>query len=467
MDDIKSTLAGSDGRTERATSEKVGKARKGGGDPGQWVKSDTLQDRYWVKTLGSGIRLVVIPRDGFAAKAAMLTFKVGSINTSWVSGAGKSHRVPAGSAHFLEHQLFKKAEGDLSLAFDRTGASTNAYTTQYSTSFHFEGVSNFETNLDTLVELGITPYFDRNLVEIERGIIEQELARYEDRADTRAFNSLMACLYHKHPVKEDILGTMESLAHISPESLSRIHGAYYHPANASLFVSGDLDPHRVEEMAEAAIERHFDGRPWVKPKLPDWREPDRIIRKREELKFHSTHDWLMMGWKLKPSGLKGLASLREDEAAAAALTLAFGAGTDFLEGVVREGLVLDSLGSGFLSMEDCGYCMVGGETPDAARLEAAIRKRIAEVSAKGFDAGELELHKRKSYGVALRKAEMPEAAVSMHEEAWLAEVEPFEASGLVLGLSTGDLMEMWRRMMREECQASVVVRPVSRRGRRG
>jgi predicted Zn-dependent peptidase len=465
MEDITSAVAAPTLGHASKPSRPTVRPLKRGKDSGQWFRSKTLHDRYWVKTLSSGLRLVVIPREGFAAKAAMLTFNVGSINTAWLDSGGHAHRVPAGSAHFLEHQLFKKAKGDLSAAFDRTGASTNAYTTQYNTSFHFEGVSNFETNLDTLVELGITPYFDPNLVEIERGIIEQELARYEDRADTRAWNTLMYCLYHRHPVREDILGSMESLSKISPESLGRIHAAYYHPANASLFAAGDLEPHAVEDIAEAALEAHFDGRKWHKPVKPEWKEPARIVQPREVLKFHSTHDWLMMGWKLKPTGLKGLASLREDEAAGAALTLAFGAGTDFLEQAVRDGLVIDNLGSGYLSMEDCGYCMVGGETPDAARMEAAIRARIKEVSAKGFDAAELELHKRKSYGVSLRKAEMPEAAVSMHEEAWLAEVEPFEASGLVLELTTDDLMDMWRRMMRDDHHAVVVVKPVARRGR--
>jgi len=468
MDDFTASIPAPT-RTATSTPRATGRAKAAKGHhegiSGEWVESKRLNDRYWVGTLPGGLRLVVTPREGFAAKAAMLTFKVGSINTAWKEPGGEVLRVPAGSAHFLEHQLFKKAKGDLSAAFDRTGASTNAYTTQYSTSFHFEGVSNFAANLDTLLELGLTPYFDPKLVETERGIIEQELARYEDRADTKAWNSLMHAMYHRHPVREDILGTMGSLAKISPKSLGLIHRWHYHPANACLFVSGDLDPMEAADLACASLERHFDGRPWVKPGKVQWEEPEVIKSERKEVAFHSTHHWLMMGWKMEPTGLKGLASLREDEAASAALTLAFGAGTEFLERVVRDGLTLDNLGSGYLSMEDCGYCMVGGETPNAAKLEAAIRKRIEEVNAKGFDAAELELHKRKSYGVSLRKAEMPEHAVAMHEEAWLAEVEPFEASGVVLTLTTDDVMAMWKRMMRKAAEAVVVVKPAGKKGR--
>lgn len=457
MDDISATIKPQT-RTHRPHSAPTRVRRV----IGQWHESDSIQDRYWSADLLRGLRLVFIPRAGFASKAAMLTFKVGSINTAWKDSGGKVIKVPAGSAHFLEHQLFKKASGDLSARFDQTGASTNAYTTQYSTSFHFEGVSHFNENLDTLLELGLKPYFDAKLVETERGIIEQELARYDDRADTKAWNSLMHCLYHRHPVREDIIGTMESLSRISPKSLATIHGAYYHPSNACLFVSGDLDPEQVAAAANDSLSKHFDGRAFQKPKRIEWEEPKRVRDARAESSFHSTHSWLMLGWKMQASGLKGLQGLREDEAASAALTLAFGAGTDFLERVVRDGLTLDNLGSGYLSMEDCAYAMIGGETPDPERLEAAIQNRIDEVNRGGFDPAELELHKRKSYGVSLRKAESPENAVAMHDEAWLAEVDPFAAPKVVLSLKPKDLMTMWHRMTPKQGEAVVVIRPAAK-----
>ncbi|MCT7831569.1 MAG: insulinase family protein [Lactobacillus crispatus] len=97
----------------------------------------------------------------------------------------------AGSAHFLEHKLFAKKDGDLSTQFEDIGADVNAFTSFNETMFYCSGIEHTPKMIDLLFELVGQPYFTKENIAQEAPIIEQELAMYQDDPTWSVNNAIM------------------------------------------------------------------------------------------------------------------------------------------------------------------------------------------------------------------------------------------------------------------------------------
>ena len=79
------------------------------------------------------------------------------------------------------------------------------------TAYHFTSTGNFYECLDILINFVGDPYFTDKTVDKEKGIIAQEIIMYQDNPNWRVYFNLLKGLYHQHPVKNDIAGTVESI----------------------------------------------------------------------------------------------------------------------------------------------------------------------------------------------------------------------------------------------------------------
>src|SRR5690606_38157317 len=211
-----------------------------------------LDEELTVGTLPNGLEVFVLRKPGFSKKYAVFSTRYGSIDRTFRHpGDGTWHTVPDGIAHFLEHKLFEEEGGNAFDRFAALGASANAYTSYTMTSYLFSCSDHFRENLDILLDYVQEPYFTDENVEKEKGIIEQEIRMYQDHAAYRTMRTLLNCLYHQHPVRIDILGSVESIRRIDKDTLYRCHEAFYHPSNMALFVVGEVDPGEVFELVEA------------------------------------------------------------------------------------------------------------------------------------------------------------------------------------------------------------------------
>lgn len=139
-------------------------------------------------------------------------------------------------------------------AFSKLGASPNAFTSFNTTAYHFTSTGNFYECLDILINFVGDPYFTDKTVDKEKGIIAQEIIMYQDNPNWRVYFNLLKGLYHQHPVKNDIAGTVESIQKIDKDTLYRCYETFYHPSNMVLFVTGDIDADRVIKQ----VDDYFD-----------------------------------------------------------------------------------------------------------------------------------------------------------------------------------------------------------------
>lgn len=170
--------------------------------------------------------------------------------------------------------MFDLPDGrDVSAEFAALGASSNAFTSYDMTAYYFSCTDHFEQCLRLLLEFVSTPYFTEESVEKERGIIDQEIGMNLDAADSVVFENLARAMYARHPIREPILGTSQTIREITPENLTLCHRAFYTPGNMMLCVMGDVDPEAVEKIARELL---GDAPREVGEKLRDWDEPPEI-----------------------------------------------------------------------------------------------------------------------------------------------------------------------------------------------
>jgi len=142
------------------------------------IRETILQQELVYHTCKNGLKLIILPSSE-ADQMALYVTKYGSIHSNYTVN-GQTFNDPKGVAHFLEHLMFNKADGDSFTKFTKLGANSNAYTSFNHTAYLFKAVDNFLPNLAILLSMVQTPYFPTAHIKKEIGIIEQEIEMYND-----------------------------------------------------------------------------------------------------------------------------------------------------------------------------------------------------------------------------------------------------------------------------------------------
>ena len=339
-----------------------------------------LDETVFRETLGCGLPLAVVPRQGFSKKLCYLAVDFGSVHTDFTL-EGKEYHVPAGTAHYLEHKLFDMPGGrDVSAEFAALGASVNAFTSYDMTAYYFSCTENFTQCLRLLTEFVFTPYFTPESVEKERGIIDQEIGMNLDSPDSVIFDRLMETMYREHPIRIPILGTRESIREITPQVLETCHRAFYTPVNCCMCIVGDVDP---GEAAETVRQVLGDAPRPAGKKLPLPEEAMRCPASRTRCAMDIAMPTFCLGFKCAPVGL-GEKAIRQEMAADLAAEALFGESSELYLQLYQEGLIDSSFGGGFDCAEGCAMLLCSGDSEDAEKVRAAVLRQARALIKQGI-----------------------------------------------------------------------------------
>lgn len=364
-------------------------------------------------TTPAGLHFYCLPRKGYTKKHAALVVDYGAADLEFVSARnGLVARVPAGAAHFLEHKMFEQKDGSAFDEFARLGAQANAYTNYSLTSYLFSTTDQFDAALDLLLHLVTGAHLTPDTVEKEKGIIEQEIRMYRDMPAVRADTNLMQALYHRHPVREDIGGTVESVRSITVEMLRDCYETFYVPQNMALFVTGAVDPEKAFDVASAAFAAGL-GRtlrwPGRRPvKLPGAGEPGGVRAQRVEERMASSMPIALVGFKDGVIGLSGRALASRQAAGDLALLALFGRSSLAFEALYEAGLITDKFSFMFDAEQTYSHAVLGGETPEPERLSERIVSVAAEARKNGAGVETVNRLKRKAMGEFVALFNSPE-----------------------------------------------------------
>ncbi len=187
---------------------------------------------------------------GYSSVHAIYATGFGSVHRAFKLD-GKQVTLPAGTAHFLEHKMCETPKGDSFTFYAKTGASANAFTSYDRTCYLFSATQKIDENLDILLGMVGKPWFTKATIAKEQGIIGQEIKMYDDSPDWRLLNALFRCLYADHPLRDDIAGTIQSIAELTPQMLYACTKAFYAPSNMVLSVAGKITLAQAVEACSA------------------------------------------------------------------------------------------------------------------------------------------------------------------------------------------------------------------------
>ena len=356
------------------------------------ITSLRLGEQYTLVEHQSGLRLLLCPMKEFSTAYAIFAAKIGSVDDAFSLDGGPLVEVPMGIAHFLEHKLFESEKGDAFAQYAKTGASANAFTSFDRTAYLFSCTDNFTESLDVLLELVTHPYFTEQTVQKEQGIIGQEIRMYEDDPDWRVMFNLLGALYHRHPLRHDIAGTVDSIAEITADVLHQCYRAFYNPHNMVLAVAGNFSP---QDVIAACDRLQFP----VPPSSVETRhvdEPQEIVTRRVEQTLEVAAPLFEIGFK----GIPG--SHRENMLAQIAggvvCDLLAGESTALYRRLYDEGLINGTFGSEIFAGPSYIISLFSGESHDPDAVFARLCEEIERMQTSGINPEDFERAKRAAYG---------------------------------------------------------------------
>ena len=357
-----------------------------------------LDETVCRETLECGLTLCVVPRKGFTKKLCYLVTDYGSVHDRFTL-EGQMYSIPAGSAHYLEHKLFDMPGGrDISAEFAGLGAMVNAFNSYDMTAYYFTCTEHFEDCLRLLLDFVYTPYFTEESVQKERGIIDQEIGMNLDSPDTVVFEELTKCLYRTHPIRNPILGTRESIREITPDTLHRIHRAFYTPGNMMLCVLGDVEPETVAALARQRL--GTKKRPTAEKIGPEERELT-VSRKLTRRNMEAAMPTFCMAFKGSPFG-RGESAIRRELAAELAAEALFGESSELYLRLYDEGLIDSSFGGGFETLDGCAMLLCSGDSRDPEAVARAVLEQAGKLLEQGICQEDFLRLKRGSLGRRIR-----------------------------------------------------------------
>lgn len=355
------------------------------------IEDKRLNEKVLYTRHKSGLDIYIAPKKGYSSQYAIFGTKYGSIDNTFMVD-GEKLTVPHGIAHYLEHKLFESEDGDAFSRFAKTGASANAYTSFDRTCYLFSSTSKFLESLEILLDFVQHPYFTEKTVQKEQGIIGQEIKMYDDAPDWRVLFNLLGALYHTHPVKIDIAGTVETISHITPELLYKCYNTFYNLSNMVLCVAGDVDTDEIIKTADKVLK---PAKEQTVSSLFE-NEPKNIVKSRVEQKLSVSIPLFDIGFKDEPS--EGHEGAVREALTEILLEAVFGDSSPLYRRLYDKGLINSDFSTEYFSGRSFASVIIGGTSHDPETVEKEVLREVENLKKLGLPKEAFESAKRAVYG---------------------------------------------------------------------
>ena len=405
-------------------------------------------------TLRNGLSVYFVPRKGFARKYALFATRYGGMDLRFELD-GKWLDTPAGIAHYLEHKMFDTAEGNALQELAQNGAEPNAFTSNAITVYYFDSTEKFLENLKILLSFVSFPYFTDESVSKEQGIIGQEIGMIEDNPEWVVYKHLMQALYEKSPARVSVAGSVESISHITAQTLYDCHKAFYVPANMCLVIVGEVDEQAVIAMAEevlpkesgSVIERDYGAEESLAPH-------EKEVRCRMEVAMPT----FLAGFKCPPAP-EGQARMRSNIVGELACDVLMGDSSPLFARLYAEGLINGSFGSSYDLLPGVAYVNVGGDSNQPEAVVRAVLDEAQRVVREGIDEDYFQRILRANFGTAIKGLNSFEAIAVSTAEGCFAGYDPYRFPEVYDSITADDLIAFIAENITESRMALSIIEP--------
>jgi predicted Zn-dependent peptidase len=331
------------------------------------------------------------------------------------SGSAVESEEHGGASHFLEHLVFKgtarRNTQEIAQVIDILGGDVDAFTGKEYTSFYAHVLDEqVPTALDLLTEIVTAPRFTHDDVEMERGVILEEIKMVEDTPDDLVHEIFVTAFWPGHPLGRPILGTEETIEKLQRTRIIEHYEETFQPSNVIFAASGNVRPEELLPFLEAHFpksERTPFRREWSSP------TPNQHVILREKRELEQVHLCL---------GSQGFPQQGEERYGAALFNAVLGGGMSsrlFQRVREQEGLVYS------IASYHNGYLHGGYQAVYAAcaprNLKRVLDSTLAEmkkIKAEGVTADELasaKLHLKGSILLSLESTTSRMSGIARQE----------------------------------------------------
>lgn len=416
-------------------------------------ESKELRERLYEIDHSSGLKIFVMPKANYKSTYAVFGTKYGSIDTCFKRSDQKEYtRVPEGIAHFLEHKLFESEELDAFTRYAETGASANAFTSFDKTCYLFQCSDRFADSLKILLDFVTHPYFTKETVEKEQGIIGQEITMYYDVPGWMSTFNLLRCLYKNHPVRIDIAGTVESISQITDKLLYDCYHTFYNLNNMALAVVGNVTPEEVikvcDEMLkkseDVTIERVFDE------------EPRDIVKSYEE--YHIAVSMPVFSFGYKEACKTPQRTVQETVEIEILLEILAGETSNLYSSLFEKGLINSTFSKEYFTGNGYEAVIFEGESTDAKTVAQAIKEEVARLRKEGISDQAFESARRSLYGREIMSYNVTDDVANAVIGCYFAGYSIFDPLEVYKNVKKEDVEKLLSEKLDEKYSALSVVR---------
>lgn len=167
-----------------------------------------------------------------------------------------------GIAHFVEHTIFKgtshRSAAVINNYLDKLGGELNAFTTKEEIVFHATVLKeDLKKAADLLFELAVCPTFPENEINVEKGVVIDEIQSYKDSPSEDIYDKFEELLFKGHPLSGNILGTKASVRKITRNELLKFVKEQFRPSRMAFSIVADIDEKMMEKYVLKLSEKHF------------------------------------------------------------------------------------------------------------------------------------------------------------------------------------------------------------------
>ncbi len=427
----------------------------------QFIKHEdkALKECLYTAVHDSGLKIAIMPKQGYSKSYAIFGTHFGSVDNLFCApGKTEKMAIPDGIAHFLEHKLFEQPDGsNVFESYAKHGANANAYTSFHVTAYLFESTQDVEENLSILLDFVQKPYFTDENVAKEQGIIGQEIGMYDDDPDWQLMMGFLGGMFHKHPVRIDIAGTVESISKITKETLYDCYHTFYNLSNMCLFIIGDVDPEKLAGFIDERLLQKEKAAGEIKRFYGD--EPLSVYQKDVRKKLDVSVPMFMLGFKDPDCGYDGKELLKKDLELSIICELLFGKTSSLYTELYEGGYILGGMDSETACEVLYGYVSLSGESRQPEKVRELVFKGIKKAQDEGLCAADVERVCRAMTGQYIRQFNNLNAVAHQYIAQVFNDISLFDFPSVMEEITLDGLNKRLRSYFDPECSVLSVIEP--------
>ena len=174
------------------------------------------------------------------------------------AGSAFEESDKSGTAHFLEHMIFKGSNkimpGEFDHKIESLGGVSNA-STGYDDTHYYVLIpeNNFKESLALLTNIVLSPSFNIDEFKKEKSVVIDEIKQQNDQPDEMLFNYFLSRVWKDNNYGKTILGTEKDVQSLEVADLEKFHKSFYNNLNFCIAIAGNLSKNNFEEHYESNL----------------------------------------------------------------------------------------------------------------------------------------------------------------------------------------------------------------------